>query len=241
MYNKIILVGHLTRDIELRYIQSGSVVGNSAIATTKKFKSAMGEQREEILFVDIVFFGRTAEIANQYLRKGSKLLVDGRLKLDQWTAQDGTNRSKHSVVVENMQMLGSKDDMNANQPPFGGGDYPSQNQNSGYPENRQNHTSHNNPYPPTENSGYQENRESPSPYGNPQNQNSTYQEDRHTETSYGNPNRDNYQSNYNQQNQQNDYVKQNQETTKVEPKTNPQENRKPDVPEIDISEDEIPF
>jgi single-strand DNA-binding protein len=110
MYNKIILAGNLTRDVEVRYTQSGSAIGNTAIATSRKFKSATGEQKEEVLFVDLTFFGRTAEIANQYLRKGSKVLVDGRLKLDQWTAQDGSKRSKHSVTVENLQMLGSKDD-----------------------------------------------------------------------------------------------------------------------------------
>ena len=112
MYNKIILAGNLTRDIEIRYTQSGAAIGNTAIATSRKFKSQTGEQKEEVLFVDITFFGRTAEIANQYLRKGSKVLVDGRLKLDQWTAQDGSKRSKHSVTVESLQMLGSKDDAN---------------------------------------------------------------------------------------------------------------------------------
>ena len=109
MYNKIILAGNLARDVEVRYTQGGSAIGNTAIATTRKFKSQTGEQKEETLFVDLTFFGRTAEIANQYLRKGSKVLVDGRLKLDQWTAQDETKRSKHSVTVENLQMLGSKD------------------------------------------------------------------------------------------------------------------------------------
>jgi single-strand DNA-binding protein len=110
MYNKVILAGNLTRDVEVRYTQSGSAIGNTAIATTRKFKSATGEQKEETLFIDLTFFGRTAEIANQYLRKGSKVLVDGRLKLDQWTAQDGSKRSKHSVTVENLQMLGSRDE-----------------------------------------------------------------------------------------------------------------------------------
>ena len=108
MYNKIILAGNLTRDVEIRYTQGGSAIGNTAIATSRKFKSQTGEQKEEVLFVDLTFFGRTAEIANQYLRKGSKVLVDGRLKLDQWTAQDGTKRSKHSVTVENLQMLDTK-------------------------------------------------------------------------------------------------------------------------------------
>jgi len=110
MYNKIILAGNLTRDIEVRYTQSGAAIGNTAIATSRKFKSQTGEQKEEVLFVDITFFGRTAEIANQYLRKGSKILVDGRLKLDQWTAQDGSKRSKHSVTVESMTMLGGRDE-----------------------------------------------------------------------------------------------------------------------------------
>ncbi|MGC9352137.1 MAG: single-stranded DNA-binding protein [Sulfurovum sp.] len=110
MYNKVILAGNLTRDVEVRYTQGGSAIGNTAIATSRKFKSQTGEQKEEVLFIDITFFGRTAEIANQYLRKGSKVLVDGRLKLDQWTAQDGSKRSKHSVTVENLQMLGSRDE-----------------------------------------------------------------------------------------------------------------------------------
>lgn len=113
MYNKIILAGNLTRNIEIKYTQGGSAIGNTAIATSRKFKSATGEQKEEILFVDLTFFGRTAEIANQYLRKGSKVLVDGRLKLDTWTAQDGSKRSRHSVTVENLQMLGTPKDDNS--------------------------------------------------------------------------------------------------------------------------------
>jgi single-strand DNA-binding protein len=107
MYNRIILVGNLTRDVEIKYTQSGSAIGNTGIATSRKFKSQGGEQKEEVMFVEITFFGRTAEIANQYLCKGSKVLIEGRLKLDQWTAQDGTKRSKHSVTVENLQMLGT--------------------------------------------------------------------------------------------------------------------------------------
>jgi len=103
--NKVILMGNLTRDIEIRYSQSGSAIGNTGIATNRKWKSQTGEQKEEVMFVDLTFFGRTAEIANQYLRKGSKVLVDGRLTLDQWTAQDGTKRSKHAVIVENLHFL----------------------------------------------------------------------------------------------------------------------------------------
>ena len=108
MYNKIIIAGNLSKDIEIRYSQRDSAIANTAIATTRKFKGADGQQKKEVLIVDITFFGRTAEVANQYLRKGSKILLDGRLKLDQWTAQDGTKRSKHSISVESLQMLDSK-------------------------------------------------------------------------------------------------------------------------------------
>jgi len=105
MYNKIILVGNLTRDIEIRYSNSNLTIGSTGLAVSRKFKSQTGEQKEEVLFVDVTFFGRTAEIANQYMRKGSKVLVEGRLKLDQWTDQSGVKRSKHSVTVDTMQML----------------------------------------------------------------------------------------------------------------------------------------
>lgn len=105
MFNRIVLVGHLTRDVELRYTQSGAAIGSSGIAVTRKY-TLNGEKREETCFIDITFFGKQAEIANQYLSKGSKLLVEGRLKFDQWTGDDGQNRSKHTVVVENMEMLG---------------------------------------------------------------------------------------------------------------------------------------
>ena len=103
------MVGNLSRDIELRYAQSGSAIANTAIATSRKF-TANGERKEEVCFVDITFFGKSAEVANQYLRKGSKCLIEGRLKFDQWVAPDGSKRSKHSVIVETMQMMDSKAD-----------------------------------------------------------------------------------------------------------------------------------
>ncbi|CAD7287199.1 single-stranded DNA-binding protein [Campylobacter suis] len=105
MFNKVVLVGNLTRDIELRYTTSGAAIGNTGIAVTRRF-TANNEKREETCFVDISFFGKQAEIANQYLSKGSKVLVEGRLKFDQWTDNNGQNRSKHSISVENMEMLG---------------------------------------------------------------------------------------------------------------------------------------
>ncbi len=128
MFNKTIIVGNLTRDLELKYIQSGTAIGNTGIASTRKFKGGDGAMKEEVLFVDITFFGRTAEVANQYLKKGSKLLVEGRLKLDSWTDQNGGKRSKHSIIVENMTMLDSKGSNDG-----GGGSYnnaPPQQQNS---------------------------------------------------------------------------------------------------------------
>lgn len=109
MFNKIILVGGVTRDIELRYTQGGAGIASTAIATSHKFTSN-GEKKEETCYTDITFFGRSAEVANQYLRKGSKILVEGRLKLDQWVDQEGKKRSKHSIVVEKMQMMDSKSD-----------------------------------------------------------------------------------------------------------------------------------
>ena len=166
MYNKVVLVGNLTRDVEIRYSQSGSAIGNVGIATSRKWKSQTGEQKDEVMFIDLTFFGRTAEIANQYLRKGSKVLVDGRLQFQQWTAQDGSKRSKHGITVENLQMLDSKAD--------------SMNQNSGYrePTASNNNMSSNNygaPQQPAQNNGYNSNQGYSQPqasqqpsYGQPQ-------------------------------------------------------------------------
>ena len=138
MFNKVVLVGNLTRDIELRYTTNGAAIGNSAIAVTRRF-TANGERREETCFIDITFFGKQAEIANQYLNKGSKLLIEGRLKLDQWTDNNGQNRSKHTISVENMEMLGgnqgNQNNQNYAQGGYQGGNnqgYANHNQNSGY-------------------------------------------------------------------------------------------------------------
>lgn len=106
MFNKVILLGNLTKDVELRYTPNGAVVASSSIATSRKFNTN-GEKKEEVCFIDVTFFGKTAEIANQYLKKGSKLLVEGRLKFDTWQDQNGQTRSKHSVVADTMQMLGN--------------------------------------------------------------------------------------------------------------------------------------
>ena len=115
MFNKIILVGNLTRDIEMRFTQGGMAIAKTAIATSRKFKLNTGEQKEEVCFVDITFFGRSGEVANQYLRKGSKILVEGRLQFEQWTDQNGQKRSKHGVTVDVMQMLDSKGNTPSNE------------------------------------------------------------------------------------------------------------------------------
>lgn len=123
MYNKVILAGNLARDPELRYLPSGSAVCNTAIATNRRYKKQDGTQGEEVCFIDITFFGRTAEIANQYLKRGSKVLIEGRLRLEQWTDQNGGKRSKHSVTVDSMQMLDSKGSQNSQNSNDMGGSY----------------------------------------------------------------------------------------------------------------------
>ena len=106
MFNRVVLVGNLTKPIELRYTQSGAAIGSTGIAVTRKY-TLNGEKREETCFIDITFFGKQAEIANQYLGKGSKLAVEGYLKFEQWQDNNGQNRSKHSIAVESMEMLGN--------------------------------------------------------------------------------------------------------------------------------------
>ena len=101
--NKVILLGRLVRDIELRYTQSGAAIGSTGIAVTRKY-TLNGEKREETCFIDLTFFGKQAEVSNQYLQKGSKLLVEGRLKFDQWKDSNGQTKSKPSVAVEVREM-----------------------------------------------------------------------------------------------------------------------------------------
>ena len=112
MFNKVIMIGNLTRDIELKYIPSGAAIAKSAIATSHKYKTQTGEQKEEVCFLDFNVFGKQAEVLNQYVKKGSKVMLEGRLVFEQWTAQDGTNRSRHSLRVENFKFLDSKADSN---------------------------------------------------------------------------------------------------------------------------------
>jgi single-strand DNA-binding protein len=106
-YNRVILVGNLTRDPELRYIPSGTAVTEIGLAVNDRRKTATGEWVDETTFVDVTLWGRTAEVASEYLNKGSSVLIEGRLKLDTWE-KDGKKNSKLRVVGERMQMLGGR-------------------------------------------------------------------------------------------------------------------------------------
>jgi single-strand DNA-binding protein len=110
MYNKLVMVGRVVREIELRYLPNGSAVAKSAIATNHSYKTQSGEKKEETCFLDFDVFGKAAEIFNQYVRRGSQILLEGRLVQQQWTAQDGSKRSKHSLFVETFKFLDSKSD-----------------------------------------------------------------------------------------------------------------------------------
>jgi len=105
-FNKVILMGNLTRDPELRYTPKGSAVAKVGLAVNRQWKSESGEKKEEVTFVDVDVFGRTAENVGQYMRKGSSMLIEGRLKLDQWDdKQTGQKRSRLGVVAETVQFL----------------------------------------------------------------------------------------------------------------------------------------
>ena len=105
-YNRVVLVGNLTRDVEVRYLQSGTAVTDIGLAVNDRRKNQAGDWVEEPTFVDVTLWGRTAEVAGEYLKKGSPILVEGRLKLDSWESE-GQKRTKLKVVGERMQMLGT--------------------------------------------------------------------------------------------------------------------------------------
>ena len=119
--NKVILVGNLTRDPELRYIPSGTAVTEVGLAVNDRRKGANGEWIDETTFVDVTLWGRTAEVASEYLNKGSSVLIEGRLKLDTWE-KDGKKNSKLRVIGERMQMLSGRSGSGGGQGgPAGGG------------------------------------------------------------------------------------------------------------------------
>jgi single-strand DNA-binding protein len=104
-YNKVLLLGNLTRDPQLSYLPSQTAVVDIGLATTRKWSGQDGSQREETCFVDCRAFGRMAENINKYFKKGKPIFVEGRLTYDTWTSQDGTKRSKHRVTIENFYFL----------------------------------------------------------------------------------------------------------------------------------------
>lgn len=107
-FNKVILVGNLTRDPELRYTPKGTAIAKIGLAVNRVWTNEAGEKKEDVTFIDVDCFGRTAENVGQYMRKGRPILIEGRLKLDQWDdKQTGAKRSKLGVVAETVQFLGS--------------------------------------------------------------------------------------------------------------------------------------
>lgn len=105
-YNRIILIGNLTRDPQLTYTSSNTAICKFGIATNEKWRDKDGNMKEDVCFVDCVVFGKQGETFNQYMAKGRMVMVEGRLKLDQWTSPEGDKRSKHEVVVDRFVFLG---------------------------------------------------------------------------------------------------------------------------------------
>ena len=249
MFNKVTLLGNLTRDIELRYLQSGKVVASTAIATSRKFKGQDGQSKEKVMFIDISAFGRLGEIMNQYLRKGSKVFIEGTLELDQWTDQSGQKRSKHTVVVNEMKMLDSKQD-GGNQQGYG----QQQQQQQSYQQPQQQQQSYQQPQQ------QQQSYQQPSQQQNGQQQNGQQQRPQQQRPAYGG--QQNGQQQQQQQQQQQSYQQpsqqqngqqqngQQQRPQQQRPAYGGQQNgqqqqqqqhQQPAIPEIDIDEDEIPF
>lgn len=108
-FNRVILAGNITRDIELRHTGNNMALAKFGLACNRKWRSADGEQREEVMFIDCEAWGKTAEVINQYFAKGRPILIEGRLKLDQWEDKETkAKRSKHVVVVEGFSFVDSK-------------------------------------------------------------------------------------------------------------------------------------
>ena len=119
--NKVILIGNLGRDPETRYTADGAAITNVSIATTRRYKDASGQQQEETEWHRVAFFGRLAEIAGEYLRKGRPVYVEGRLRTRKWQDKDGNDKYTTEIVAENMQLLGSREGMGGGAD-FDGGD-----------------------------------------------------------------------------------------------------------------------
>jgi len=111
--NKVFLIGNLTRDPELRYTPSGTALAEFGLAVNRRYRGADGQDKDETCFVDINVWGRRAEVACEYLRKGRAVFIEGRLQYSQWEGQDGQKRSRLRVVADNFQFLGGRRDQPA--------------------------------------------------------------------------------------------------------------------------------
>ena len=109
MFNKVILIGNLTRDPEMRYTPQGTSVCNFGLAVNRKYKQA-DDAKEEVMFINIVVFGKQADTCGQYLNKGSSALIEGRLKENRWETEDGQKRSKHEIVAQSVRFLSRRQD-----------------------------------------------------------------------------------------------------------------------------------
>jgi len=107
-FNKVILMGNMTRDPQLSYLPSNTAVVEFGIAVNRTFRKQDGSQGEEVCYVDCQMFGKRAEVVNKYFQKGTPIFLEGRLKFDSWQAQDGSKRSKLRVFVENFEFVGSR-------------------------------------------------------------------------------------------------------------------------------------
>lgn len=109
-FNKVILIGNLTRDPELRVTGSGLSICKLGLAVNRNYTNKDGESKDETTYVDVDSFGKQAEILGKYMQKGRPLMIEGRLKLDQWESNEGQKRSKLGVVLESFQFIGGRDD-----------------------------------------------------------------------------------------------------------------------------------
>jgi single-strand DNA-binding protein len=118
--NRVLLIGNLTRDPEVRYTPKGTAVADIGIAVNRTYSGDDGEKKEEVTFIDVTLWARQAEIAQEYLKKGRQVFIEGRLQLDTWDdKQTGQKRSRLRVVAENMQMLGSRGESETGSNPMG--------------------------------------------------------------------------------------------------------------------------
>jgi len=108
--NKVMLIGNLTRDPEIKYTPKGTAIADIGLAVNRNYTTESGEKREEVTFIDVTLWGRTAEIVGEYCKKGRPIFIEGRLQLDTWDdKQTGQKRSKLKVVADNIQLLGGRE------------------------------------------------------------------------------------------------------------------------------------